>query len=124
MKNKGFTLPEVLGVVILLSIITAVSVTQIINRINSSKGKISDAEQQLILSATQLYIDENKLLFKKIENNVYCIYVESVIQSGYLSSPIMDIDGNEIDYKTQVKAQYINGRFDLTYNPESCTENK
>ncbi len=120
MNRKGFTLPEILGVIVLLSIIAIISISQITNRVNSTKGKISDAQKQLILSATKLFVDENRLEYKKEEGNVYCILVQSVIDGGYLTSPILDVEGKEIDYNTKIKASYINDKFDFEYNPSGC----
>ena len=45
MKNKGFTLAEILGVIVLLALISIISISQITNRINSTKSKISDAKK-------------------------------------------------------------------------------
>ncbi len=120
MNKKGFTLPEVLGVVVLLAIIAVISISQITNRVNNSKGKITDAQKELILSAAKLFVDENRLEYKKEEGNVYCILVESIVKGGYLTSPILDVSGNEIDYNTKIKASYINDKFDFEYNPSGC----
>lgn len=46
MKNKGFTLAEILGVIVLLALISIISISQITNRINSTKSKISDAQKK------------------------------------------------------------------------------
>ena len=68
MKNKGFTLAEILGVIVLLALISIISISQITNRINSTKSKISDAQKKIILNAAQLYVDDKKLLYEKKEN--------------------------------------------------------
>lgn len=122
MKNKGFTLPEILAVIILLSVLSVISVSLITNRVNSAKGRISEAQEDLILTAAKLYVDENRLLYEKKENSKYCIPLELIIQKGYLSSPIIDLQGNEIDTNTKVKAEYLNGNFDFKYDSEDCKD--
>lgn len=124
MYNKGFTLAEVLGVIVLLSLLAAISFSGITNRLNNSKQEISEAQETLILNSAELYVNENRLIYEKKEGNVYCILVESLIEQEYLSSPILDISGEEIDYKTKVKVVYLNDKFQFTYNPDECTEVK
>jgi competence protein ComGC len=124
MKNKGFTLAEILGVIVLLALISIISISQITNRINSTKSKISDAQKKIILNAAQLYVDDKKLLYEKKESNTYCIFVESLIKDEYLSSPILDESGKEIDYSTKIKATYLNGNFVFDYDPKKCEETK
>ena len=124
MYNKGFTLAEVLGVIVLLSLLAAISFSGITNRLNNSKQEISEAQETLILNSAELYVNENRLIYEKKAGNVYCILVESLIEQEYLSSPILDISGEEIDYKTKVKVVYLNDKFQFTYNPDECTEVK
>ena len=76
------------------------------------------------MNAAQLYVDDKKLLYEKKESNTYCIFVESLIKDEYLSAPILDESGKEIDYSTKIKATYSNGNFVFDYDPKKCEETK
>lgn len=123
MKN-GFTLVEVIAVITIIALLGVISITTITSRINNKKSDINETQKALILTATELYVSDNKLLYSKKEGNVYCIPVELLIQDKYLSSPIVDVSGKEIDYSTIVKAYYLNANFSFEYAPENCSDVK
>ena len=122
MNKKGFTLPELLGVIILISLIGIISFSKITNRINNSKDDITEAQKKIILTATDLYIDNHKLYYEEKEGNIYCVLVQALIDEDYLSYPVLDASGEEINYNTKIKASYLNGNFNLEYDEESCSE--
>ncbi|MCM1371282.1 MAG: type II secretion system GspH family protein [Clostridium sp.] len=124
MNNKGFTLAEILAVIILIALISVVSVSSILNRVNATKSEISDANKTLILTATQFYISDNQLKYEKKEGNIYCIYLQDLIDEELLSAPILDISGKEISTSTIIKASYLNNDFVLSYDEKDCKEIK
>lgn len=108
MKKNGFTLVEILAVLVLVSAIIIISVPSIINYINSSKQEISEVTQKLIFAGTDLYIDNNKHLFPEKEGNEYCVTLNDVVESGVLDKPIVDsVSGEEINLNKFVKISYI-----------------
>ena len=61
MKNKkiirltsGFTLIELIGVIIILSLIMLLSVPLILNSIRSSKNELSDASKKILYNAINI----------------------------------------------------------------------
>lgn len=108
MKKDGFTLVELLAVLVLISAIVIFAVPSIINYISQSKEEISEVTEQLIFSGTELYIDRNKQDFPEVVNNQYCVTLQSVVDSNLLQAPIIDsISGNEIDLSSYVKVSYV-----------------
>ena len=74
MKNmyKGFTLVELLGVVILLSILVILVYPNVIERIQNQEKKLSEKEEKLLYTATYDYLYSNAS-YDLGENKCYCI---------------------------------------------------
>lgn len=107
MKKNGFTLVEILAVLVLVSAIAIIAVPNIINYINQSKNDISEVTEQLIFTGAELYVDNNKSNYKPGFGKQYCITLKDVVDSGYLQAPIIDsVSGEEIDLNKFVQITY------------------
>ena len=56
MKKNGFTLAELLGVIVILAAVALVAFPPIINQIKKSRGELDDALNKLIYSASNQYL--------------------------------------------------------------------
>ncbi len=122
MSKKGFTLVELVGVVIILALIAIIAFPPILNAIRQTEGKISDASKEILYSATELYVSENTNTFPRINGNTYCITLESLVQGEYLPSKVYDAtSGDEIPLTNIVEAKYEQDRFSYNLNNE-CVE--
>ena len=73
MNKKGFTLVELLGVLVLVAVILIVVVTPIVGQINSKKGEIDEATKMVLFSSATSYLDNYQTLYPKGDGNVYYI---------------------------------------------------
>lgn len=114
MKKRGFTLVELLGVLVLISVLALIAIPTIINVINRKESEISEATNQLIVSGAEMYVDANKSEFPGIIDRQYCVTLEKLVDANYLSAPIMDsLSGKEISLNSYVK---INYSYDIKLN--------
>lgn len=128
MKKRGFTLVEMLAVLVLVVILSLIVFPSIINYINSSKGDISNVTKEMILSNAKLYVSDNKLTYPSDEGYSYCMTLKKLADKNYIETPFKDsATGEEIDLEnTYIKVQYIYD-YDLktlkyTYDiVDSCT---
>ena len=60
MRRKGFTLVEILGVIVIIGLLLLLVGPAIVNRITSKKAKVSKTTERLITGASSQYV----LLFK------------------------------------------------------------
>lgn len=58
-KEDGFTLVELLGVIVILGIILAIAIPGIGNIVESARTKTTAQEQELVIDAARLYFVEN-----------------------------------------------------------------
>ena len=103
--NKGFTLIELIAVVIIVALISIVSVPAVVNQLVTKKQDVSNVTEQIIFDATELYINDNNIVVFDYE----CVSLDKLVSEGYLTAPIKDaISGEEIELTKQVKATKIN----------------
>lgn len=109
MKKRGFTLVELLAVLVLIAAISLIIFPSIINYINSSKGDISAVTKELIISSIKLYVSDNEKIFPKYEGNSYCTTLETLADKNYIDKPFVDsATGKELDLNnTYAKISYV-----------------
>ena len=60
-KEGGFTLVELLGVIVILGLIVAISIPLIGNVIDGAEQNTIDAQKELVMDAAQMYEIENDI---------------------------------------------------------------
>lgn len=98
MKNKGFTLLELLGVIIILAILVTLSFPGVINFIKSSTTKKDKIINDLIISAAESYVVDNSSNLYLTNGIEYCISIDALIGKNYLKNILDDNDS----YKEKV----------------------
>jgi prepilin-type N-terminal cleavage/methylation domain-containing protein len=104
LKKNGFTLIEMIAVVIIISLLALISLPTIMNQLANKKDEISDVTQSLIFEAAELYMSGKTSTYVKTPGLSYCVSLDDLVNQGYLSSPITDYKtGNEISLSNYVK---------------------
>lgn len=94
MKNKGFSLIELLAVLVLLAIIATISLPGIVGTLNTSKEKAYESQKKIIEDATRRWITDNPLAYDEEKRKVnkedptdkrIKIYVDELQDEGYLN---------------------------------------
>ena len=120
MNKKGFTLVELLGTLIIITLLIILIVPKVLNWYNNSNDKYQELNEGLILESARLYVDEHPNDFERNNNRVYCISMQTLINSGYLEED----NANGFDKNTYVnsKIQVVgNGSFFDYYLVDACT---
>ncbi len=117
MKKRGFTLIEMVAVILIMALLTIIVLPTIINQIRSQKENISGTAMQLISSATELYLSERSNEYSMYFGDTYCIPLETLVNDGKLKSPVKDLStGKEIPLNQIVKIEvneYGNGEYSI-----------
>lgn len=122
--KKGFTLVELLAVIIILGLLTIIAIPSIVGILNNEKENISDSMKNIIINASSLYIEDNSGVYPKVNNNVYCIKLESLVNDNRLSKPLKDpVTNKEIDLNKYIKVSIINDLYNYDI-VDICTEYK
>ena len=112
MNKKGFTLTEIIGVVIILALIALIAFPSILNLIKGTENKLDSATQLLINTAAKQYMSKYEDNFATISNSTYCIFVDDLVKENFLTPAIVE-DKLYLDNK-KVKI-VINGNNEFSY---------
>lgn len=126
MKKNGFTLVELLGVIIVIVALSLVVFPLVINGFKRNKKEVSAITKRLIEDAAITYMDENPNMYEKVEGNVYCVSLSQIVNSGNLSSPITDPStGHDIPISHKIKVIIENRQYVPSYIADSsCVESR
>lgn len=125
--KKGFTLIEVLAVIVIISLITILVMPNLLNSVNNKRSEVSDSAKRMIYDATDIYVKENSDNYPtNYTPAIYCIKLEDLVNSGKLTNPIKDMKNDkEIPLNYYVKTtldEYSQYKYELVDN-NSCTSN-
>ena len=103
--KKGFTLFEMISVILIMALISITVLPSILNQISNKKEEISDGSKKIIYSSLTNYLNNKEVTYPKKAGNTYCITLNELVQNGELTPPIKDLEtGNEIALNTIIKA--------------------
>lgn len=111
MKKRGFTLIEMLAVVVILGIILVVAIPQIQNQLANKKDVVHEATLKIIYDATEEFVEAAPSTFQRNyksdqEHSIYCIPLQDIVDAGKLEAPIKNFtNGEEIDLTNIVRAE-------------------
>ena len=120
--RKGFTLVELIGVIIVLGLIALIALPPILNAIRGKELEISEASKEIIYSAANLYVSDNSNSFPKTNGNTFCVTLDTLVQGDYLPDVVYDaVSGDEVPLTNMVEVKYEQDRFSYNLNNE-CVE--
>ena len=106
--KKGFTILEMLGVIILISLLIILVFPNMTNTIKNKQSEIDSVSVEILKQASNLYVQNNQKNYAKVENNKYCITIDELINSGYLKDSIK-YNGEDIKDTKKIQVTYNNG---------------
>ena len=110
-KNKGFTLLEVIGVVLVLSLILIISVPSLTRTLKRNEQKKYNAYLDNVKLAAENYFVKNVLKNGSVNN--YTIRLEDLITAGYIIETVKNPSNEKaLDRSTRIN---ITKQLDGTY---------
>ena len=121
-QKKGFTIIELMAVIVIIAIIATLVITSVISyRERAKEEYISALKDQLELAARSYYSDNPKSLPRGQIEDGYKIYNSYVMASNlmvnnYFTNNLVDDEGNDCSSESYVTVSNVFG----DYNYESC----
>ena len=122
MNKKGFTLAELLGVIVIIAAMALIVLPPVINQISFQEDRIEEATKKIIEEAVYLYIDFNENEYPMTPSNRYCITLDSLVEAGLLERPLFFSGGNELDTSKYVETTVVRGNIITTNVRTTCSE--
>ncbi len=120
--RKGFTLLELLGIIILLGVIILIAVPSLIQ--SNKNAEINDKKEfdNIINSACLMYLqghDDIKNDVLKTSPNTKVIKAKALIEEGYLKGTLKNPEGQTLEEEEgQITIKNTNGQITCTYSKE------
>lgn len=103
MKNRGFTLIEMIAIVTILVAISLIVAPAIINTINDKSGKQKEAYLNNIYIAAENYmLNEDGAKDDLIKSKRYFITLDDLIRNNYIGSDVLNTTYFKINSSTKV----------------------
>ena len=104
MNKKGFTLVELLGVLVVLSVILMIAFPLITTYINKSKQKAYDTQMEIIMTGLKNYANEHKEVLPVNDTDYVTFTLGQLKSLGIANNSVVNpLDGKEIDDSMEFK---------------------
>ena len=112
-KNKGFTLVELLGVIIILAFLAFLVSEVIINNINDTNNKMENLAIDTIISSAREYVSKNPNEFPKVIGDIYYLTYEKLMTEKLINDDMLP----KLDSVEHLKSKLIQ----IEYNGNNYT---
>lgn len=115
MKSKGFTLAELLGIIVILAVIALIATVSITNSMKSSKERLYQIQIDNIIEGAKMWANENVFNLPENDGDEVFLTLAQLKQAGFVDNDITNPRTNELfSDSLQVKITKI----DCNYNYE------
>ena len=98
MNKKGFTLTELLGVIVILAIIAIIAFPSVLGLLNNSQNETDEAMQNFAITAARSYVNDNMDSYPKAlekQTKTYSnLKIQTLLDEGYISSTTISSEKN------------------------------
>lgn len=127
MKNKGFTLAELLGVIVILALISLITVPAVSGVLQKYKAKLCNTQVEQIVSAARTWGSDNILKLPSSGNSIE-ITLKELSDYGYIDGDIQNpVTKDNFDLEeTKVKITKNGKKYEYEINQETlnlCKQN-
>ena len=113
MRQKGFTLIEVIGVIAIIAVLGLITVPLIVNVLNNNSNSLDETQKKLIISAAKSYASKNVFQIDDYD----CINVSQLVEQGYLDN-LSSENTNYNNYKVEIEK--VGGKYQYNLLDGTC----
>ena len=115
--KKGFTLVEMLGIIVILSVVAIITYSGITTLNRKSKIKEFEDYKKTLYMAAETYLNINNI----DKNNENCISVTTLLEQNLINNVVMNPDTNKEEYNASIISKKDNaGVLVFEYKDEIC----
>ena len=121
-SSKGFTMIELLGVIVIIGILSSLAIVSVSRLINNAKNSSDDSLANTLKMASQSYMEANKNEMPKAIGEIVDLKAETLRKSNYITSDLKNSKGDSCMAKSHVKV-YKRTSTEYVYTPYVCCGN-
>lgn len=121
-KQNGFTLAELLGVIVILALLMLLVFPNVINQLKEGKSAITSSVETLIFNGAGTYINGNQNEYPISKDATYCLTLQQLVEAGEIPEGLLiDENGNKLDLSKKVEVKIQNQTKSYQMN-DACIE--
>ena len=98
MNKKGFTMVELLGVIVILGILSIISIVAIQRVMDKAKKEYYKTQKDNMIMSAESYLNANKNLLPKVSGQMVKVDLETLVNNKYIDQ-VVDYSKNKCDLK-------------------------
>ena len=106
MNDEGYTLIEVLGVIIIITSLSLLVIPNMVNKFIDKRDESNKINEEIIVSTAKLFVSDHEEQFLKKTGARYCLNMNNLIKENYLDSNNKDIKYNQKLAKNKIISIY------------------
>jgi len=114
-NKKGFTLVELLAVIIIIGVIASITIISVNKTINNSKNSLSKVQKKNIEEAAEAYY-----IKEGMSAGTSCVNVSNLVNNGYIGAQEVIDPKNRETMKGSVDILYQANQYSYVYKSEEC----
>lgn len=123
MNKKGFTLAELIGVIVVLSLICLITVPAIASVLKANKKSLCETQLNNILTAAKSYASENILSMPINEGETKTITIQELVDYGFIEGDIQNpVTKEDFDLETEITIKKVGKKLDFMFGTDEEEE--
>lgn len=119
MNKRGFTLVELLAVILVISLIATFALPQVLNQFSNNAEELSEKQREMIVEAARVYVEMNNATYSSRTNS--CISLITLVNADLLNEGfVTEALGNDYNNKKKVNVNYSNNIYTITLANGKC----
>lgn len=118
--KKGFTLAELIGVIVVLALICLITVPAVSNVLRDNKKSLCKTQLKNILVAANSYASENLLSMPTVAGEYKTITIQDLIDNSFIDEEINNPVNKEMfDTEIQIKITKVGKKLEIDFEDET-----
>lgn len=124
MNKKGFTLAELIGVIVVLALICLITVPSITSVLKDNKKSLCKTQLDNVIAAARNYASENLLSMPANNGDTKKITIQELIDSGFIGENIENpVTKENFDTEIEITIEKVGKKLDFSFTENEAVYN-